>query len=433
MKYFVSFIFFLITHFEIDAQTTISETEKIEVVNAVSKTMINSYVFPDIGLNMGKLITGNLKKKVYASFTDPVEFASKLTQDLFSVSHDKHIRVFFDPEWVSAARKANSKQDSLDILYRDLPIWKKENFGFKEIKILPGNIGYLKLDGMMDIKFGGETGVAAMNFLSNADALIIDFRENRGGSNMGTLVASYLFDGEPVQLAELHLRENNKIIQEWTLPHVPGKRMPNTPVYILTSNITFSAAEAITQRLKVLKRAIIIGEKTAGGAHITEQRAATNRFTVFVPYGRSIGDPTKDTDWEGVGVIPDIETKSEEAFNTAYITSLENLLKTSKDTTNTYKWHIDNLKAKSKPFPNNAFAAKYVGLYGDIVIRNENGQLTYQKGKNSIYHLIGLSKDTYIVDEIPYLRIQFIEENNEAVALNRLYEDGSVRKTNKNK
>ena len=433
MKHLLLVSTFFTISFKVNCQTSLSESEKEEVVNAVSKIMIDSYVFPDVGLKMGTLLVTNLTNKVYVGFTDPVEFASKLTQDLVSVSHDKHIRIFFDPEWVSESKNILSKEDSLKLADRDLSIWKNENFGFKTLKILPGNIGYLKLDAMMDIQSGGETGVAAMNFLANTDALIIDFRENRGGSNMGSLIASYLFDGEPVQLAELHLREGNRIIQEWTLPHLPGKRLPNTPVYILTSSITFSAAEAITQRLKVLKRATIIGERTAGGAHITEQRVATDRFCVYVPFGRSIGDPTRDTDWEGVGVIPDVETTSEEALNTAYITSLENLMKSSVDSTNTYLWHLENAKTKNKPYTQSlSFIKKCPGTYGDIVIKRENGELIYQKGKNTTYHLIPQSSDTFVADEVSYLRIQFIEKNNQISELRRLFEDGTIRVTKKN-
>ena len=421
-------VFFLTTAFSGKGQSGIGEAEKKMVIDSVSSIMAASYLFPGTGIKMGQVITENFNRKEYDRYTDAIGFAAKLTEDLVAVSHDRHIRVFFDPDWVKQSRTAVTKQDSLAVLSRDLPRWKKENFGFKEVKILPGNIGYVNLTGMMDIKFGGETGVAAMNFLSNTDALIIDFRENHGGSDMGTLLASYLFDGNPVMLAELHLREGNKIIQEWTLAHVPGKRMPHTPVYILTSNFTFSAAEAIAQRLKVLKRAITIGERTGGGAHITDQKAATDRFCVFVPYGRSIGDPEKDIDWEGVGVIPDIAASAEDALTTAYITSLENLIKTGKDTTNTYQWHLDNAKAKQKPFDQNSnFKQKCTGLFGDISISMQNAELLYRKGMGAIYHLIPQSGDTFVVDELSYLRVRFNESDGKIVSLTRFYEDGSER------
>lgn len=417
------------------SQSTISDEEKRSVVESVAKTMKEAYIFPEIGEKIGKFITDNYKKSQYKTLSDPTDFAARLTADLVSVSHDKHIRVFFDPEWVKASRSANTKQDSLDVLYRDLPEWKKDNFGFKEVKILPGNIGYLKLDGMMDMKFGGETGVAAMNYLSNTDALIIDFRENHGGSNMGSLIASYLFDGEPVQLAELHLREGNKIIQEWTLAHVPGKRMPHIPVYILTSNFTFSAAEAIAQRLKVLKRAITVGENSGGGAHITEQRVATDRFCVFVPYGRSIGDPTKDTDWEGVGVVPDIRVPANEALDKAYQTALQNLKATSKDTTNTYQWYLDNSIAVSRPASlTTQNLQTYEGDYGDMKIRMSKGFLTFQKGIQMIYTLIPMSKDQFLIKDMPYMRLLFKRDTGEAIiSLIRIYDNGIERKTAKSK
>ncbi|QMW02494.1 S41 family peptidase [Spirosoma foliorum] len=414
------------------AQPSLSEQEKIAVIQSVSKIMQQAYVFPNVGQRMATQLTANLTNKLYRKLDDPVAFAARLTDDLVSVSHDKHIRVFFDPEWVKAAKTAVTKQDSLAVLYRDLASWKKDNFGFKAINVLPGNIGYLKLDAMMDVKFGGETGVAAMNYLSNVDALIIDLRENHGGSNMGSLIASYLFDGEPVQLAELHLREGNKIIQEWTLAHVPGKRMPDTPVYILTSNFTFSAAEAIAQRLKVLKRAITIGEKSGGGAHITEQRVATDRFCVFVPFGRSIGDPTKETDWEGVGVIPDISVPANDAFDTAYQLALSNLSKTSSGSTVNYQWYLENANAKatavSLPV---TLLDSYAGDYADMKIRINEGRLTFQKGKQMIYRLTPINSETFLVEGMPYLRLKFIKENNRVSTLIRVYDNGMERKSNR--
>lgn len=412
------------------AQPSLSEQEKAVVVQSVGKIMQDAYLFPQVGEKMAALVTLNLKNKAYSKIADPVDFAARLTTDLVSVSHDKHIRVFFDPGWVKASKTAVTKEDSLAVLYRDLAIWRKDNFGFKEVKILPGNIGYLKLDAMMDVKFGGETGVAAMNYLANVDALIIDLRENHGGSNMGSLIASYLFDGEPVQLAELHLREGNKIIQEWTLSHVPGKRMPNTPVYILTSNFTFSAAEAIAQRLKVLKRAITIGQNSGGGAHVTEQRVATERFCVFVPFGRSIGDPTKETDWEGVGVIPDIKVRANDALDTAYQVALSNLLKNSKDSTVNYRWYLANAKAAVTPAIVPGTSLKnYAGDYADMKISVNNDHLTFQKGTQMTYTLTPVSDDTFLVEGMPYLRLKFVKEKDGASTLIRIYENGMERKS----
>ncbi len=48
-----------------------------------------------------------------------------------------------------------------------------------------------------DTEYAGETAKAARNFLGNADALIIDLRNNEGGSpQMIQLITSYLYESE---------------------------------------------------------------------------------------------------------------------------------------------------------------------------------------------------------------------------------------------
>ena len=180
--------------------------------------------------------------------------------------------------------------------------------------------------GFSDVEYGGETAVAAMNFLSNADAIIIDLRNNGGGSPaMIQLISSYLFDSNPVHLNNFYWRPTDSNSQTWTLPHVSGTRSPDTPLYILTSSGTFSAAEEFSYNLKNLERATLIGETTGGGAHPGGSLIATERFMVWVPTGRAI-NPITNTNWEGSGVIPHIKTSAREALDKAYTIALEQLI-----------------------------------------------------------------------------------------------------------
>ena len=120
--------------------------------------------------------------------------------------------------------------------------WERSNYGFREIKILAGNIGYLDLRGFMAAELAGETAVAAMGFLAHADAVIVDLRHNGGGSpSMIQLLSSYFF-GRRTHLNSFFWRGKEQIDQTWTLPHVPGTVRPDVPLYVLTSARTFSAA-----------------------------------------------------------------------------------------------------------------------------------------------------------------------------------------------
>ena len=193
---------------------------------------------------------------------------------------------------------------------------ERRNCGFEKAELLERNIGYLKFDFFGDPSVCGATATAAMGFLANAAALIIDLRENHGGDPaMVAYVASYLFDTR-THLNDLFRRSTNKTTEYWTKPELPGKKLGKTPVYVLTSSGTFSGGEEFVYDLKNLKRATIVGETTGGGAHPTGPHRVDDHFLIAVPGGRPINPVTK-TDWEGTGVVPDVKVAADKALETA--------------------------------------------------------------------------------------------------------------------
>jgi hypothetical protein len=134
---------------------------------------------------------------------------------------------------------------------------------------------------------------------------------------MVALISSYLFGEEPVHLNDLYWREGDRTEEFWTLRHVAGVRYgTDKKVFVLTSNQTFSAAEEFAYSLQVLKRATIVGETTGGGAHPGEGAALLGRHGMFVPSGRAI-NPITRRNWEGTGVVPDVEVNANLALETA--------------------------------------------------------------------------------------------------------------------
>jgi C-terminal processing protease CtpA/Prc len=204
------------------------------------------------------------------------------------------------------------------------------NYGFDKVERFPGNIGYIELRGFTDAENGAATVAAAMTFVTNTDALIIDLRRNGGGSpEMVALISSYLF-AEPVHLNSLYWREGDRTEDFWTRKDVQGKRYLGKDVYILTSKQTFSAAEEFSYNLQNLKRATIVGETTGGGAHPGGMHRVMSDFAVFVPSGRAINPITKKN-WEGVGVIPEIPVPADQALTVARLTALKKAAPTTTD------------------------------------------------------------------------------------------------------
>jgi C-terminal processing protease CtpA/Prc len=156
-----------------------------------------------------------------------------------------------------------------------------------------------------------------MGFLANTDALIVDLRRNGGGRpEMVALLSSYLFD-ERTHLNDLYWREGNRTDEFWTNATVAGPRYGGKkPVFVLTSKRTFSGAEEFAYNLKALKRATIVGETSGGGAHPGDMQKIADGFAMFVPTGRAINPVTK-TNWEGVGVEPDVVVPADQALDKA--------------------------------------------------------------------------------------------------------------------
>ncbi|MCD4788446.1 MAG: S41 family peptidase, partial [Bacteroidales bacterium] len=367
--------------FSQETEIKIDADEQELVIDSIAKFMADKYVFPDVGEQMGDLVKKNLKDGVYNNINNPQEFAAKVTEDLRSVSNDKHIGLRYAPEMIAMIKKTEKDENNKEYEEYEKKMRESNNFAFKEIKILPGNVGYLKFNAFYGASVAGPTAIAALNFLAYTDALIIDLTDNGGGSpSLIQLMTSYFFE-DTEHLNSFYIREGDKTQQFWTLPYVPGKKMTETDLYVLTSTRTFSGAEEFTYNLKNMERATIIGETTGGGAHPVERHIINDNFGITIPFGRAV-NPITNTNWEGTGIEPNIETTKAEAKETAYLMALEKLSEKEQDEKIKYgiDWAIAGLKAKLNPIDlDKKIMESYVGTYGPRKITFENGVLYYQR------------------------------------------------------
>lgn len=412
---------------------TISEEEKKQVVDSIALFMTDKYVFPDKGKEMGDLVQKNLKDGKYKEINDPREFANQLSQDLLTINNDRHIGVRYMPERIAMIKKAEEDEDNKELEEYEKRQREYSNFYFKEIKMLPGNVGYLKFNGFMDASVAGPTAVAAMNFLSNSDAIIIDLTENGGGSpSLIQLITTYFFD-DSEHLNSFYIRDGEQMNQFWTLTYVPGERMVETDIYVLTSKYTFSGAEEFTYNLKNMERAVIVGETTGGGAHPVSSYIINDNFMVRVPFGKAV-NPITNSNWEGTGIEPDVKTSKDEAMDMAYMMALDSLLKKeeNKDIKKGLQWAVDGLKAKFEPISlDENTLEKYVGVYGPRKITLEDGNLYYQREDRPKMQMIPMKEDMFMFNEIEYFRLKFIMENEKSIAVEGNYDDGRTDRNDK--
>lgn len=303
---------------------TVTPAERKQVIDNSIARLHEYYVFPDVAKKMEEAVRARAAKGEYDRITSARELAQKLTADFREVSKDGHLGVQYRNA-VIPERPFNATP-SAEELERQRAFASRVNFGFEKVERLQGNIGFIDIRGFMPPEIGGETAAAAMTFIANTDALIVDMRFNGGGEPaMVAFLTSYLFD-EPTHLNDIYERYSDKTQQYWTSPFVPGRRFGGKkPVYVLTSKRTFSGGEEFTYNIKNLKRGTIIGETTGGGAHPVNSIKVSDHFEIGVPMARAISPITK-TNWEGTGVAPDISLPAPEAFDHAYVLALEKVV-----------------------------------------------------------------------------------------------------------
>ena len=295
----------------------VSQAEIAHTVDAVCDVLDKNYVDPEVARKMSAAVRENLTGGAYSQIATDHALARRLTDDLRSISKDRHLDVnVLPPEDRNGSNHEEPQPAPLELA--------KDNYGFRKVELLPGNVGYIKFDFFAGVDEAHPTVAAAMTFVGHCHALVFDLRQNGGGSpEMVRFIISYLFV-VPTHLNDMVDRDGKTAEEFWTLKDVPGPRIPaDVPVYVLTSSRTFSGAEEFAYDLKSLKRATIVGETTGGGGHAVRPETIGNRFVLNVPFMRA-SNPITKTNWEGVGVEPDVKTTAGEALDRALKMAREN-------------------------------------------------------------------------------------------------------------
>jgi C-terminal processing protease CtpA/Prc len=309
------------------ASPAIDATTRQQVLDGAIEHIQRGYIFEDVAQKMAAALRAHARAGAYDAITSGADFAALLTRHLQEVSKDKHLRILYNPAGAAGAQPPTTDEDRR----RRAAAEQRNNYGLHRVERLDGNVGYLELRGFSGSQEAGAAVAAAMNLLANTDALIFDLRRNGGGSPVTIgFLSSYLFD-KRVHLNDFYVRETGRRQSFYTSDTVDGRRYGDSkPVYILTSNRTFSAAEEFTYNLKHLKRAVIVGETTGGGAHPGGVRRITDQFGIWLPTGRAI-NPMTGTNWEGVGIAPDIAVDPADALRTAHLDALKKIRATATD------------------------------------------------------------------------------------------------------
>lgn len=411
----------------------LNEEQKEEVIEKISKFLIDNYIFPETAEKMKVYINEQLEEGKYDKIKNALEFSETLTKDLREICKDKHLGVIFDPELKEKLEK--KKGDTEKLTEEEIEEMKYENYGFRKVERMNGNIGYVDFRAFCPVKYGEKTVTSVMNFLENCNAVIIDLRNNGGGKpKMVQFICSYFIDSKPVHLNSLYYRANDTTEEYWTLEEIPGKRMPDVDLYVLTSGRTFSGAEEFAYNMKSLKRGTIVGEVTGGGAHPVKMFPINDFMCIYVPHGKAINPITK-TNWEGVGVIPDIEVSADIALQTATVEAMKKLLNITSDPEKkvSLQFALDRLEAEINPYSlEKSFMEEYVGVYGPRNVTIKGDQLHYQREGRPEYKMIPMGKDKFMFKELDYFIMNFERDDaGNIIAIEGIYGNGYKDRTEK--
>lgn len=305
------------------AAMVLDRAAQVEVIDTLVKKLNDHYVFPDKARQIETALRQRQQEGKYDAISDGKQFAIQLTDDMRGVVRDMHMSVFFSPRPVPADNAGAAPPASQAEWEQRVPADKRQvmrqmaNRSVEQVERLTPRIGYLKLAGFPPAFLMADRYAAAMNELADTDGLIVDLRSNGGGAPDGVaLLVSYFVD-QRTRLNDIWDRDTGATKQYWTEDKLDGKRYGGKkPVIILAGAGTKSAGEDFAYTMQAAKRATVVGERTWGGAHPTRPYRLAEHFLALIPSQRTISPITR-TNWEGVGVVPDVAAKPDDALAVA--------------------------------------------------------------------------------------------------------------------
>lgn len=283
--------------------------QRRRVIDAAVANLKRHYIDPAVAAKIADTLLAPEKAADKDAITDGAAFAALLTRQLRDIAHDMHLEVVYSRNPLPDS----STGPSPERLARYRKAMEENHCTFEKIEILPQHIGYLKLNSFPDPSICESTAKAALASLNDARAVIFDLRDNRGGyPGMVMLIAAYLFDHPEY----MYNPRENTTERSWTRSPVPGSRLADKPVYVLTSPRSFSAAEHFSYNLKMLKRATLVGETTGGATDVGTFHRIDDHFGMGIPETRAV-NPYSEPDWAVTGVQPNVKVNAADALAAA--------------------------------------------------------------------------------------------------------------------
>lgn len=307
------------------AAPTLTAKDRREIAEGFAKVVETKYILTDHAKKMADAVRAQIRAGAYDNLEPASAFASAVIATARGVHHDKHMNFKVTPNPVPVETKEQKERRLAPIKANQA---RRANFGLAKVERLDGNVGYIDIEFFPSTRLAAPATDAAMAFVAETDALIIDARRHRGGDpeTVAYLVSHFVAPGTLINTIYSRDKADPELFHAAKIPAKPYTKK----VYVLTSSNTFSGGEELAYDLQSLGRAKIYGEVTGGGAHPTGGFRVHERFMASVPTHRSVNPITK-TNWEGIGVKPDVVVPAADALRVAHAAAVAELAAATND------------------------------------------------------------------------------------------------------
>lgn len=304
---------------------TMSASRNRDVVLALADVMRERFAFRERAATIADEIEALEKNGTFRNARTGAELLALIEERITPLVDDRHFRArYVGPEIVAGFREGGPSADEIAAFHHEMRLRGGE---IPEARWLPGNVGYLRIGMFMDAPPSVEKLAAAMTMLADTGALIVDVRGSPGGEPAG--VANVIGHFVSTRTPTVRTQGGDDPSAERTFhaePKTPA--FTDKPLYVLTDKKTGSGAEEFAYDLQALRRATLVGETTAGAATPGGYRPLAHGFVAFIPM-QIVANTVTNTNWEGVGVIPDVKVPAADALDRAHRLALEAILKTA--------------------------------------------------------------------------------------------------------
>lgn len=167
-------------------------------------------------------------------------------------------------------------------------------------KILPGNIGYVRLAFFSEKVKDDLKPVLESLVKGQVDGLVLDLRNNPGGLLDETISVASQFIKQGVVAYQV-----DKDGKKTEYPVRPGGIATDIPMVVLVNKGSASASEILAGAIQDAGRGVIIGEETFGKGSVNRFHELSDGSALYVTFARWL--TPKGHLIEGKGLLPDIE------------------------------------------------------------------------------------------------------------------------------